>query len=164
MPLAAQLDSTDSYRRQARRLRSRHANRPNELYRSLRQLSELHDSRYRQVAPETPAGIQSHRQWAPDQAESSARMNEFACEVASRIQGTILRHSERVKLLNRAATLGIGRFDANLAIASVQNQLGQLRFVEPSTGQRENSRWSPLLMVLMIQSTVIVLVWALLLR
>lgn len=162
MPLAAQLDPTDSYRRQARRLRSRHANRPNELYRSLRQLSELYDSRYRQAVPETRA--QSPRRWVMDQAEPSARMNEFACEVASRIDGSILRHSERVKLLNRAATLGIGRFDANLAIASVQNQLGQLHFVEPSTEQREKSRWMPLLGFLMIQSTVIVLIWALLVR
>ena len=91
-------------------------------------------------------------------------MNEFACEVASRIDGSILRHSERVKLLNRAARLGIGRFDANLAIASVQNQLGQLHFVEPSAEQFEKSRWLPLLGFLMIQATVLVLIWALLLR
>ena len=91
-------------------------------------------------------------------------MNEFACEVASRIEGIILRHSERVKLLKHAAALGIGRFDANLAIASVQNQLGQLHFVEQSEGYSSKLRWSPMLAFLMIQSTVMVLVWALLLR
>jgi hypothetical protein len=48
---------------------------------------------------------------------------DFADLVAAHLVGTVLPWSRRESLVKAAANLGISRFEANLIIAAVQNQL-----------------------------------------
>jgi hypothetical protein len=78
----------------------------------------------------------------------------FAEAVADSLQGGVLPYSDRQRLLRRAARLGIGRFDANLIIASVQHRrpaCGDERAlsIAPETGWK-----SALLIVLTIEATL----------
>jgi hypothetical protein len=105
MPTAVQ-PSTSDYCRQARRLRGTLAHRPGRLHVKLRELAAKHD---RPV--ERP-----HRQIIP------SRAGAFAEEVARRLEGTVLRYSQRRLLMNAARQMGIGEFEANLVIAAVQHE------------------------------------------
>ena len=49
---------------------------------------------------------------------------DFADLVAGQLVGTVLPWSRRESLVRTAARLGISRFEANLIIAAVQNQMG----------------------------------------
>ncbi|MGD0390732.1 MAG: hypothetical protein ABSC42_17445 [Tepidisphaeraceae bacterium] len=49
---------------------------------------------------------------------------DFADLVAEQLVGTVLPWSRRESLVRTAQTLGISRFEANLIIAAVQNQMG----------------------------------------
>jgi hypothetical protein len=51
-----------------------------------------------------------------------ARSRVFAADVAARLEGPVLRHSQRRRLLKAAQQAGIGRFEANLIIAAVQHE------------------------------------------
>ena len=162
-PPASALSQSHAYCRQARHLRGVYAGRPGELYRSLRQLSDRDDfarggRRLEPVASNGPpfSGLQS-------ETGQPSRMNEFACEVARRIEGSILRHSERKALLRRAESLGIGRVDANLAIASVQHQLGQLHFTSARPKPRSKG-WMTFLIFLAIESLIALTLWAVFVR
>lgn len=62
----------------------------------------------------------------------------FEAIVAEALQGQpVLTYSTRLALLASAHRLGVGRFDANLIIASVQNRLG----VRAETAVGRSSRW-----------------------
>lgn len=56
-------------------------------------------------------------------SRSSAAL-DFADLVAEQLVGTVLPWSRRESLVRAAARLGISRFEANLIIAAVQNQMG----------------------------------------
>ena len=56
-------------------------------------------------------------------SRSSAAL-DFADLVAEQLVGTVLPWSRRESLVRAAAKLGISRFEANLIIAAVQNQMG----------------------------------------
>lgn len=60
------------------------------------------------------ATLRSHRPHRPRET--------FAAEVGRRIEGPVLRQSQRRTLLATARRLGIPRFEANLVIAMVQHQ------------------------------------------
>jgi len=49
---------------------------------------------------------------------------DFADLVPGQLVGTVLPWSRREALVRTAAKLGISRFEANLIIAAVQNQMG----------------------------------------
>jgi hypothetical protein len=65
----------------------------------------------------------------------------FADLVAARMVGTVLPLSERESLVKAAARHGINRFEANLLIAAVQNQMGagRQRIEKRGPGQRFGS-------------------------
>ena len=127
MTSAAPIASHLAYCRAARRLRRHFVNRPVQLYRGLRRLSDQADRLPR---------ARSH-----DRASVAARINVYdALPVSSAPQltpaamafipiirasydGAILRYSIRQRLLRKAGWLGIGRFHANLLIALVQHEL-----------------------------------------
>ena len=95
------------YRRAARRLRGRWSHRPRRLHQELRDLAERHNS-----ARPSPA---------PPPAAPGGPCQVFAAAVETRLEGPVLRHAQRKRLLASAAKLGIGRFEANLIIAAVQH-------------------------------------------
>jgi hypothetical protein len=78
------------------------------MHRELRDLAERHDALW-VVAPPPPA--------APH-----GPFQVFAGEVGQRLEGPVLRQSQRRRLLASARKLGIGRFEANLIIAAVQHR------------------------------------------
>jgi len=105
MSAAAIHDPTHAYRREARKLRGRFADRPAELYRSLRQLSDLHDHFRISEVPERAA---------------ASPTSEFASEVREFLQCGPLNYPARQILLKSAEMRDIPRFEANLIIAAVQ--------------------------------------------
>jgi hypothetical protein len=107
MSAAATHDPTHAYRREARKLRGRFVDRPAELYRSLRQLSDQHDLVRSFAAPER----------AP-----VCPTSEFASEVREFLNDGMLTYSNRQKLLKSAEIRNIPRFEANLIIAAVQHR------------------------------------------
>jgi hypothetical protein len=105
MSAAATHDPTHAYRREARKLRGRFADRPAELYRSLRQLADQHDI---------------IRGFAAPRRAPVSPTSEFASEVREFLRGGMLTYSERQNLLKSAEMRDIPRFEANLIIAAMQ--------------------------------------------
>jgi hypothetical protein len=97
-----------AYCRAARRVRATHARRPARLYRELQHLGKWHTAAHPPAAvlPSTPR----------------SRAEQFSLQVAARLEGPVLRHSQRRALFAAARRLGIGRFEANLLIAAVQHE------------------------------------------
>ncbi|HEY8665855.1 MAG TPA: hypothetical protein VIL86_04275 [Tepidisphaeraceae bacterium] len=96
--------STDIYRRQARRIRCVHADSVVNRQRALHVLA----------VSATPAPTEA----SPTPSASKS----FADDIAAALEGNILRHSQRVRLLKQAGRYGIDRFEANLLIAAVQHR------------------------------------------
>jgi hypothetical protein len=73
--------------------------------------------------------------------DRGAVARNFADLVAARMVGTVLPFSERESLVKAAARHGINRFEANLLIAAVQNQMGagRRRVEKRGRGQRFGS-------------------------
>lgn len=134
--------ASDGYRRAARYLRHRLRDDPPRLLRSLRQLSAEVDSLAEKTAT-TFAGL-------PSQCRHS-HAGQFAKLVAGRLEGPILRYSQRVALLRQAAILGIERFEANLIIAAVQHRAGN---VEADRGSGR-SRWAILALAAAVQAMIV---------
>jgi hypothetical protein len=100
----------EAYCRAARRIRGQWSRRPGRLHRELRELARRQDRKI--VAAPPPLGQRT--------------CGTFASEVARRLEGPVLRHAERRKLIAAARRMGIGRFEANLVIAAVQHQRGSV--------------------------------------
>jgi len=129
------------YRREARRVRGRWSHSPRRLHQELRDLAERHDS-----ARPSPA---------PPPAAPGGPCQVFAAQVETRIEGPVLRHAQRKRLLASAAKLGIGRFEANLVIAAVQHA----RLSSPPPVQPKRSgRWG-LRLVGMVVVVETILAW-----
>jgi hypothetical protein len=80
----------------------------------------------------------------------------FAAMVHEALDGGILRYTQRLRLLKAAASMGIGRFDANLIIATVQHRFGQPPAAEPTADSTPRQGWLPLLLVfLCIQGLIL---------
>lgn len=108
MSAAAIHDPTHAYRSGARKLRGQFADRPAELYRSLRQHADHHDL------------VRSFQAPIPAPATPTS---EFAAEVREFLRNGMLTYSTRQNLLKSADTRGIPRFEANLIIAAVQHRI-----------------------------------------
>jgi hypothetical protein len=167
MPPVAEFSRTHAYVRQARRLRGSLAGRPEKLYRSLRQLSDRQDQQFSLVdSLEHRRGnlpIPSPGTSGTSASGSQAHVDEFASYVASQLEGQVLRYSLRLKLLNDANRLGIGRFHANLLIAAVEHQQG---LVAPVSAPRrvQGKALLPLAVFVATQCIILLLAWSLLLR
>ena len=92
----------------------------------------------------------------------------FAAEVERSLEGGVLRYSRRATLLRQARERGIGRFDANLIIATVQHRLtprpvvAEAVIVQARDGQKH--WWHVALTVAVAQSLIGFTVWWVLLR
>jgi hypothetical protein len=147
---SATVDSTHAYRREARRLRWHYANRPAELYNSLRELSARQDRTQQINQSDALAEFCPLPERVVDVSGDSRR---FAQIVAGELEQGVLRFSARQRLLSAAERNGMGRFQANLVIAAVQHQHG----ATPSQPQRWNLRWaSALLTILLLQGLIVV--------
>ena len=145
MSAAAIHDPTHAYRRNARKLRGRFADRPLELYRSLRELSDRHD----QIRNLSAA------------SEPSTPTSEFAAEVREFLQRGMITYSTRQDLLKSAEMHGIARFEANLIIAAMQHRMP---IVSSEITPPTVSRLSIVLGFVMSQLALLVTLWALLAR
>jgi hypothetical protein len=112
-PEAADHARAAGYCRAARRLRGEFSRQPGRLHRELRDLAD------RQGRP-----ARKEQRFPGDRVlpDPGARSRAFATDVASRLEGPVLRHSQRRRLLKTAERAGIGRFEANLIIAAVQHE------------------------------------------
>lgn len=99
--------------RQARKLRATYAHKPAEMHRRL--------SRLTLAEPRTSPGAS-----VADESFDCSGERAFRRLVERTIRddaSVILRFSQRLELLKEAARRGIGRFQANLIIASVEHEL-----------------------------------------
>lgn len=80
----------------------------------------------------------------------------FTDEVIRSLDGPVLRYSQRLALLRRAAELGISRFEANLLIAAVQHR--HVGTCSPAAPRRSNL---PMLMTFAagVQALIVFLIW-----
>ncbi|HSU65433.1 MAG TPA: hypothetical protein VLJ39_01050 [Tepidisphaeraceae bacterium] len=90
-------------------------------------------------------------------------MNQFATLVAAELQSGLLPYSRRAELLRWAQSRKVNRFDANLVIASVQHQMGQLS-VERIEFQPSRGRLTGLFWIGVMQTILAIAVWALFIR
>jgi hypothetical protein len=146
MPPGGATDQSDSdrdvaYCRAARRVRATHARRPARLYRELQYLGTRYTAAHRApLLPSTP----------PSRAQA------FAHEVAARLDGPVLRQSQRRSLLAGARKLGIGRFEANLLIAAVQHEKAPeaCRVKAEPAAARSAWRFAPVAVALTVQGLI----------
>src|SRR5436309_36783 len=106
----ASIDSTDFYRREARRLRHGLRRDPEKLHRSLQALSQWQD-------------VTSPNRAAPAVWKRNTRVDhvqDLVAAVAEHMEGPILRYPARVALLKQARRAGLQQFDANLIITAAQ--------------------------------------------
>jgi hypothetical protein len=143
MSAAAIHDPTHAYRSNARKLRGRFVQRPGELYRSLRQLSDCHDQiRSLQTPVQSPATPTS----------------EFAGEVREFLQTEMLTYTARQNLLKSAEMRNIPRFEANLIIAAMQHRVPICTSAEPTL---RASQLPLALGIVFGQLALVIVVWAL---
>lgn len=130
--------ATNDYRRRARRLRRLHAGDPQRLQPALYQLSRQADVA---AAP------------SPEVITPTPHVL-FAQSVAARLDGPILRYSERQSLLKEAERRGLGRFEANLVIALVEHRRGG-RLPRPMAPRRLPNWLLGAGLVVLIQSLIL---------
>ena len=83
---------------------------------------------------------------------------DFAELVRRSLDGPVLRYSQRAALLKEAGRRGIGRFDANLIIASVLHGTGKRQ--EYEMAPRSYPRWlATVLVVLVLQAAIVAGAW-----
>jgi hypothetical protein len=86
--------------------------------------------------------------------------NNFATQVAAALDGQHLRYSNRLRLIKRAETLGIRRFDANLIIALVQNRAKPAKLiVKDAPKPRRKFPLLPIACVAIVQSAILLAAW-----
>jgi len=88
-----------------------------------------------------------------------AKSDYFSHRVAARLDGPVLRYSNRVALLKEAEKLGIGRFEANLLIAKVQHAKGQALQATTDAAPGRTSFVSSAAMFVVVQSAILGAAW-----
>ncbi len=160
-------DSTAEYCRQARRLRHVYADDPVQLHQRLRELSgSFRPSKVQYVRAEVKpaAEVLPVKRVRPDgsiyrTSDRQEQSEAFARLVAEHLDGPVLRYSNRQALLKEAQRLGIGRFQANLIIATVQHEMVD---VPEAAAEAEQIHLPRILaLVLAIQSIILLAVWGL---
>lgn len=161
----------DTYRREARRVRARLRHRPGEMYAALKQLAHRIDRR------RWSAGDSASRTDRASRAErivtpvTSSRIDDRSVEamaemrfeqlVRQHVTGPVLRYSVRQALLARAERLGVGRFEANLIIATMQHQrrhlVEQADAAQPA--DRDGGILLPLVVVGVLQGLIVAAAW-----
>ena len=142
--LCALGESSDQYRRRARRLRHTLRNQPSRLHRSLARLASEIDN-----SPNLASGFASALPTSP-QAQRFQLMVREAMEKSS------MRYSQRLQMLKMASAMGLGRFEANLILAIEQNRHKPPGLEEPS------QNWSAILTVIsiaLLQSIILIGAW-----
>jgi hypothetical protein len=151
--------STIDYRRHARRLRKLYALEPAALQHRLKDLALWHDAHMPARSSELPPA-----RTAPPLAVQKTTFEiasaKFSSLVEQRIGQGILRYSDRARLMSDARRLGIGRFYANLVIATLQHNAD----VEPiprdgAWPSRIPTRGIRIGFALLIQAAILLAVW-----
>ena len=92
----------------------------------------------------------------PEEAAPADRSADFAEWVKGRLDGPVLRYSQRLRLLKEAERRGLGRFEANLVIAAVLYRAGMGQEYE----LKPKGEWvAPVVTFLVLQSALIVGAW-----
>jgi len=125
--------STLAYLRHARRLRARWAGRLGRMHVELRQLNQ-------DFSPEI----------MPERERTQEEI--FCDDVAAAMEGTVLRYSERSRLLKEARRVGIERFEANLLIAKVQHGVAG-KWEGIRRAERRRAIW-PVVVFLVVQGVI----------
>jgi hypothetical protein len=151
--------SSDEYRRQARRLRCRHAGRPDRLQRSLKTLAT------RAVPRDVAHSVNNDDRLVilpPQVRASTGPAATFAGHLAREIPSTgVLTYSSRLSLLRHAQNLGVRRFEANLLIAAVLERRRQTAGAPPEAdaSPRSRSLMPTVVTFLLVQGAFAVGVW-----
>src|SRR5438552_1724548 len=82
--------------------------------------------------------------------------HELVSRTLEKMRSPVLCYSQRLKLLNHAARLGIGRFEANLIIASAHHRL---RSHCPAPPPSPHRNFTPLFIFLTLQSLILWGLW-----
>jgi hypothetical protein len=138
--------STDTYRREARRLRCRHGADLVALQRSLSRLAAR--ASVKTPEPEPVVAV------AP-----AGPAREFTDYLHEHATASVLRYSQSLEMLRAARRMGIARFEANMLIAAVIDR--KARFVEEAQATRPRvPAWLGTLGVFCaVQATVGALAW-----
>jgi hypothetical protein len=150
--------SSDEYRRQARRLRCRHAGRPDRLQRSLKTLAT------RAVPRNVTQTVTDDRLIVlpPQVRASTGPVAKFAEHLAREIPSSgVLTYSSRLSLLQHAQKLGVRRFEANLLIAAVLERRRQTAGAPPEADVLSQTRslTSALVAFLLVQGVIALGAW-----
>jgi hypothetical protein len=156
-------DEVAEYVRAARRIRARGGRDLGKVHAALRGGNAPASTQILSPPPRgaPPRGID----WAqsPILGHRGAAARQFAGRVDRRLVGGLLPWSDRRTLIREAASLGIGRFDANLIIAAVQHASAAAEH-SPSPQPRARKHFIPVAPIafLVVQLVIIVAVWRLL--
>jgi len=82
----------------------------------------------------------------------------LATAVAAAMDGTVLRYSARLALLQQGAAMGIGRFEANLIIAAVQHRAAATQR-RPRPRKALRSLWVFAMAGAVIEAAVLLAAW-----
>ena len=151
--------SSIDYRRHARRLRKLYALEPAALQHRLKDLAIWHDAHTPTRASESRP-VRTAPALAVQKTTFEIGSAQFASLVEQRIGQGVLRYSDRARLLSDARRLGIGRFYANLVIATLQHHAD----VEPiprdgASSSRISSRTLGIGLALLIQAIILLSIW-----
>jgi hypothetical protein len=142
--------TSTAYRAQARRIRARLAHRPLAMHRALANLN----ARVHPPPVERPAVRPAAGGVLPDTARC------FQQIVIDQLHGPLMRYSQRLALLRQAQRLGIGRFHANLIIATVQHRLRHI--AEPADSPPPRAwMYGRLAVAAALQAAILAAVWSL---
>ena len=150
--IAGGVEATAAYCRRARRIRARLGHDPARMHRALR---EAHGGQ-RVEGGTRPVRRVRRASTIPASLTFQANpvvVEAFAADVERAMEGAVLRYSRRTELLRSARRLGIGRFEANLIIATVLHRRGDVAAVaEPASAGRG---WEETVFVFLVIQVVI---------
>lgn len=157
-----------SFCRNARRLRAELGANPVRMHRQLGQLSikpaggqvvrVWRLGRKGMSAAIDPAGPPAEQIGHPSTEDSSFR-HYVERSLAGQYQG-VLRYSQRLEFIKEATRRGIGRFEANLIIASVQHRL-QMSVAEPARRRGKRLGLAGLMAFVAVQGLIALGYWRL---
>ena len=104
--------------------------------------------------------IQTVAQFGPSNPTTAAVERAFSSHVAERLNGRLLRYSQRLEFLKSAQRLRINRFRANLIIAMVQHQNAGIADIEPFDTPSKLAHLGPIIAgVLLVELATVAGVW-----
>jgi hypothetical protein len=129
------------------------------MHHKLRELNGIEGA-----APELPGQVRRVKRRGAEQFPFQAHpgvAEAFAEEIERAMEGGVLRYSRRAALLRRAKGLGIGRFEANLLIATVLHKCGNV--VATTDARDDGGGWGGVVLVVAtVQAAIVGAVWWLL--